>query len=421
MLYLASTDPQVEMEALEQAHKYVHKAGKKWQYWINGFYALGIENNTKRSLELFMKMTEEFPREKTAHLTLGWILYRRGDTDQAITFLKRAVNLDPQYSAALNLLGYAFLEKGNFEKARDYFQKYMNAYPKEPNPYDSMGDMFFAMGWIDEAQTYYRKTLQLKADFSSGRKIAYLLAVQENYPSALEAIDHYYLSKKSADAQATGYLYKGLYFYWLRQMNSSLKELSQALQLAESRKLQTTTRYARWLKIWVFTAQDRLQYARRQAKQWYDSFEQNQNVEQLFLNKLEYQFALGLIDLKEVKADSAQTRLAVMQSFLTEIKNFRLKERAEFHCQLLKGELLYQQKSYEAAIEVALRVTQLRHQAFDLDPTIEFIFHTNIPPLHDLLACVYRRQGKLQEAISAYENLMNKDSSGSYRFLVHPL
>ncbi len=245
LLYLASSDPQITKEALLKAHNYVYKAGKKWQYWINGFYALGIEQNQKKGVELFRKMSQAFPREKIAHFTLGWTLHAMGEIDQAIPILKRALALDPRYSAALFLLGYAFLDKGNLEEAHKYFQRYIDAYPDEPNPYDSMGDFYYAMGQFDEARTYYQQALERKPDFPSRGKIAYMLALQEKYSATLKAIDRYYLAKNSLEDRATGHLYKGFYLYWAGQTHPALQELSQALRRAESQKLTATVRHAR--------------------------------------------------------------------------------------------------------------------------------------------------------------------------------
>ncbi len=84
----------------------------------------------------------------------------------------------------------------------------------------------------------------------------------------------------------------------------------------------------------------------------------------MFLNKLDYQFALGMIDLKDAKLDSAQIRLAVMQSYLSEFKHFDAKNQAAFHCQVLKAELLYQRENFQAAIEAAHEVTRIRQHGF---------------------------------------------------------
>jgi len=417
LMALATKDPQVEKEAYRKAHAFVHKAGKKWQYWINGFYALRFENDRQKGIAYLEKMAEEFPREKVAHLSLGWTLFNLGETDRAIASLERAVDLDPHNGGALNILGYAYLRKGDRQKARTCFQKYVAAFPGEPNPYDSMGDFYFATGQLEEALAFYHKALQKEPEFGSRRKIAYLLALQEKYPAALEAVNRYFIQKKSLSDQAEGHLYNGLYFYWLGKSNRALGELSRSVQLAESLKDRVLPRYAHWLKIWIYGDRADLREARQQARAWYDSFTQKQDVEQVFFHKLTYQFALGMLDLRASEIDSAQIRLSVMESYRPEIKRRDTKGQADFYFRRFKGELFLKQNKFDEASAAFRQMTRLFYTWMAFDPNFTLIIGVNTPFTGDLRARILQKQNRIGEAIAAYENLLN----GENLLLVHPL
>ena len=421
MLYLSTVKPEVEKWALQNAYQYRYKAGKKWQYWIKGFYALGFERNRQKSVALFRKMAEEFPGEKYAHLALGWILYILNEIDRAIPSLKRAVALDPTLSAGLNILGYAYLKKRNFETAHQYFQRYIDAYPEYPNPYDSMGDFYVTTGQFNIALAYFQKALQKNPNFASSRKIAYLLALREDYDSTMAVLDQYFIKNNLQYKQANGHFYRGFYLFWVGQTRRALKELEQAVQIAKAQKLTSVVNNAQWLKVWILFEQGAVHQIKAEARKWITAVNSPRDVDLFFLNKVKYQFMVGIIDLRLQQPDSARIRLAVMQNLISEIPTRKYREEATYYYTRLSQEIEFSLGDLRKAAALIKSAEALRHSVFDPDITMQVILYGNVPILHDISARIYEKEGKLQNAIQEYERFMGMNGKRKHYFLTPPI
>ena len=167
--------------AFKKAKAFAHRATNKERLYIDLAYAVIIERDPKKYFSIMKHMVNKYPKEKRIHHYLSNYYRTRMLFNEAIEESNQALKLDPNYGEAINTLAYIYADIGEYETAIEYFKKYTLVFPGDANPFDSMGELYFRMGKIEDAIAKYKEALEVKADFGSEFRIAYIYALKENY------------------------------------------------------------------------------------------------------------------------------------------------------------------------------------------------------------------------------------------------
>ena len=73
----------------------------------------------------------------------------------------------------------------------------------------------------------------------------------------------------------------------------------------------------------------------------------------------------------------------------------------------------------EGSIQQAISVLEKKHP-LEMPSTLSIILIYNVPPLQDVLARAYLKNGEMDQAMAEYERLITFDPSTEGRFLIHP-
>jgi tetratricopeptide (TPR) repeat protein len=90
------------------------------------------QHDAERAVILFNKELQQRPRDPVLHMGAGSAAYALGRTDSALSSLRRAVELDPQFAEALTLLGQVAYEKGDSDLAIQSMEKASALRPRDP-------------------------------------------------------------------------------------------------------------------------------------------------------------------------------------------------------------------------------------------------------------------------------------------------
>ena len=215
-----------------EAHYYLAQI---YQY-TNWYYQEAIE--WERYIELVENEKTISPevRKKLAfaYYRLGYAAYERGDYEDCISYLRRAVEIDPQSIEAHYWLGRVFYEVDRLEdslaswervldlnpfssEAQYFYDKVKNCieYGKEAYEHYEAGYKFYERGLWEKAIAEYQKAVQLNPHFSS----AYHWLGRINYERGNygEAARHWRevlrLEPQNKNAE-----------YWLKQAEKQLKK-----------------------------------------------------------------------------------------------------------------------------------------------------------------------------------------------------
>jgi tetratricopeptide (TPR) repeat protein len=106
-----------------------------------------------------------YPRDAQLHYEAGLWLQSQGDYEGAVKLTKRALEIDPNFSGALNTLGYDLALLHDYDQAIFSLKRYVDAEPNDPNPYDSLAEILQQAGRLQESLAEYHEALKLDPNF----------------------------------------------------------------------------------------------------------------------------------------------------------------------------------------------------------------------------------------------------------------
>ncbi len=110
-----------------------------------------------------MKQTLEInPHHSNAHNFIGYIYATQGvELDKALGHLEQALTIQPRNGYFLDSLGWIYHKKGEFEQALEHLKKAMVYAQPDPVLYDHLGDVHFSMENVTEARKAWKTSLAL--------------------------------------------------------------------------------------------------------------------------------------------------------------------------------------------------------------------------------------------------------------------
>jgi len=400
-------------EAIDKAMLLSEKASKKERLYIEAGYYYFRDVKPEKAEQRLKQLIKEFPQEKRALYWLGVFYYFDGLFDQALEEYNKALELDPAYTDVLNMIAYNYADLQDYEKALEYFEKYALLRPGDSNPLDSIGELYLLMGRLDDSIAKYKEALEIKPDFGSQLPLAYLFALKEDYAETIKWIDQYIAIAPSSGIKADGYLWKGFYHYWLGSLDQCLENIRKAITLADSVGNILRKGRANWLLGWIHYKEGKLETSRQHLQIWLDLSVKNQPAYKAEY-EVEYNFLMGLIDLKAGQVDSAKSRFKEIESLLAEVQP-SAKDLIAFD--YLKAEILLAEGFVEKAITACQKLAPKKPPPFS--NRLDVIIY-NMPFRRDTLARAYQQKGDLDKAIGEYERLVAFSPESKERRLIHP-
>jgi tetratricopeptide (TPR) repeat protein len=165
-----TTDPGEEARDRAKAKALIKDVSSGEQLLIR--WMAGVHET--RYVEGIMAMNDMlamFPHDKRLNFMAGYWLFRGQDEYEISRKLTlRALADDPNYATCYNQLGYLYSRLGDTDKALEYTSKYIELLPNEPNPHDSYGEMLRFAGRYPEALEQYRTALKIDPTFYISQK-----------------------------------------------------------------------------------------------------------------------------------------------------------------------------------------------------------------------------------------------------------
>lgn len=120
---------------------------------------------------LKMGPPEENTFYETAANNLGYMLADRGERlDEAEQLIREAHALNPRAGYILDSLGWLYFRKGDLEQARSYLTRAARLLPGDAEVYYHLGEVHEALGNREQARTWYDKALEHDPDMEQAKK-----------------------------------------------------------------------------------------------------------------------------------------------------------------------------------------------------------------------------------------------------------
>jgi protein O-mannosyl-transferase len=133
----------------------------------------------RNSIILYEHAIDVTSANSWAENNLGYVLYLKGKTADAIIHYKKAISIDDPAEAHYNL-GTVLAKQGRLDEAIYQFRASIRISPRYAKAYNNMGNAFLYQGRLDEAIACYREALRLNREYVDAlRNLKIALAVQE--------------------------------------------------------------------------------------------------------------------------------------------------------------------------------------------------------------------------------------------------
>lgn len=125
-----------------------------------------LERNSiwRDELAFWQDSVAKAPSEARAYSSLGVVIARSGNPQDAIPYYLKAVQLKPSFSEAYNNLGISLAMSGRLEEAVENFRKALVSWPDSKSAHYNLGMALERLGRIEESISHYREVIKIRPD-----------------------------------------------------------------------------------------------------------------------------------------------------------------------------------------------------------------------------------------------------------------
>ena len=147
-------------QAFEKAEELSAKPDdKQYVYFLRGS-SFEREKKYDQAEEMFRKVLANDPQSAMTLNYLGYMLADRGvKLEEAITMIKKAVDLDPANGAYLDSLGWAYFKQAKYDQAEEQLLKAAQKMGSDPTVQDHLGDLYQKTGRLRLAAAHWERAL----------------------------------------------------------------------------------------------------------------------------------------------------------------------------------------------------------------------------------------------------------------------
>ncbi len=130
-------------------------------------YRHQLKGELQEAVELYKKSIETYPTAE-AYTFLGWTYSFMGRYNEAILECHMAIRIDPDFGNPYNDIGAYLIERGQLDEAVEWLKKALNAkrYDSYSFPHLNLGRIWEAKGDWFKAIEEYREALRLNPSYT---------------------------------------------------------------------------------------------------------------------------------------------------------------------------------------------------------------------------------------------------------------
>jgi tetratricopeptide (TPR) repeat protein len=145
---------------LDKAEQLSSKTDDKEYVWFLRGSTFEREKRYAEAEEQFKKVLASDPEHASALNYLGYMLADQNlKLEEALGFIKRAVDLDPANGAYLDSIGWAYFRLGKYELAEENLLKASQKINTDPTVHDHLGDLYQKTGRLKLAASNWERAL----------------------------------------------------------------------------------------------------------------------------------------------------------------------------------------------------------------------------------------------------------------------
>ncbi|MDZ7336773.1 MAG: tetratricopeptide repeat protein [candidate division KSB1 bacterium] len=190
-----------------------------------------LRGDLEAGMKAYQQWLQKHPDDREANFNLAKFYDGLNDRHRSMEYLRKTLEIDPNYKLALNQMGYEHAFIGDLTQAMEYFDKYQHVAPDEPNPYDSKGEIYTWYGQFKQAEKQLKAALKKNENFHvSLLHLGLLYLDQGQYQKAQQAFEEYLQKINEGKLQASAYNLIGQTNLLLGNRDQAIQNFHRALQ-----------------------------------------------------------------------------------------------------------------------------------------------------------------------------------------------
>lgn len=178
---------------LARAAAHRDRASPGEQQMIDAFTAFLLHDDYTRAIEIFSRLSAQFPDDPYLPSYLGLRYYRNlRRYDEAVAQFQRALERDSSFTQAYNWLGHIAMDQGQLERAEETFNRYVRLAPNQPRAYNSLGMFHLRQRRYEDAARMFEQASARDPRFTESRDnllLAQIAPVIEQFEAAFARRD----------------------------------------------------------------------------------------------------------------------------------------------------------------------------------------------------------------------------------------
>jgi tetratricopeptide (TPR) repeat protein len=147
-------------QALDKAEQLSAKQDDKEYIWFLRGSTFERQKRYADAEQQFRKVLASDPQNAMALNYLGYMLADQNTKlDEALGYIKKALDLDPTSGAYLDSLGWAYFRLGKYEMAEESLLKASQKINTDPTVHDHLGDLYQKTGRLKLAATHWERAI----------------------------------------------------------------------------------------------------------------------------------------------------------------------------------------------------------------------------------------------------------------------
>jgi tetratricopeptide (TPR) repeat protein len=161
----------IMMNAYSYEHNDSYQVAYNQQEQAEEYYKQGLEYNDKydydTAITYYKKAIDLDPKNSYWYSSLGFAYQGLKKYEDAITYHKKAIELDPKNGDKYGNLGWTYHELKRYEDAIPYYKKAIDLEPENGANYFDLGSVYYELKRYEDAITYYKKAIDVEPNHSS--------------------------------------------------------------------------------------------------------------------------------------------------------------------------------------------------------------------------------------------------------------
>ena len=144
-------------------------------------YRRQMAGDLDAAIELYRQSIALHPTAE-AHTFLGWTYSFQDRIDEAIAQCKEAIAVDPDFGNPYNDIGSYLIKRGELDEAIPWLERAIVAPRYEPRhyPHCNLGQVYWAKGLLGKAKEEFMRALEIEPDYPFARAALAAIGKQLN-------------------------------------------------------------------------------------------------------------------------------------------------------------------------------------------------------------------------------------------------